>query len=425
MVVMVFFLLAGPGAAAAGGGDPAVDPGAAPALAGPERSTPWLSFGLDHVSFLRYRVLENPLWQYIASLLYIVLAFYAAKGLDALIQMQLRKWAERYKGRVNELLLNLVRGPVKIVVFVILVHVGLQLFSWPSWCALFISNGLKILVACSLTYVVLKAADLLIGLWQQRVEGTGEQILDKQLVPVIQRGMKIFVVIVAILVTCQNLGMNVTGLLASLSIGGLAIGLAAQDTLSNLFGAVAIFTDKPFRVGDRVQLDAIDGTVEGIGLRSTRIRNLDGYLVTVPNRTMANASIVNVTHRPTIKTVMNIGITYDTPAERIQKALQILEEIYRPHPQTHDLLIGFNKFEASSLNLLVVHWCKSTDFKVYLVALQAMNLALKKRFDEERINFAFPTQTLYVKQDSEWRVSPTQPEPPGASLTAVVPRAGL
>jgi MscS family membrane protein len=239
-------------------------------------------------------------------------------------------------------------------------------------------------------------------------------MLDMHLFPIIRKALKIFVVVVSVLVTSQNLGMNVTGLLASLSIGGLAVGLAAQDTLSNLFGAVAIFADKPFRVGDRIQLDTIDGEVEAIGLRSTRVRNLDGFLVTVPNKTMANASIINISKRPNIKTVMNIGVTYDTTSAQIERAMRIVDEIYRPHPKTADLQISFNKFESSSLNILVVHWWNSTDFKEYLAGFQLLNLELKRRFDAEQISFAFPSQTVYLRQDSQWRLA-------GAGLTSAVP----
>jgi MscS family membrane protein len=294
-----------------------------------------------------------------------------------------------------------VRGPVKIVAFVILLHLGLRAFAWPDWAGTFISNALKIVVAGSLTYVTLKFVDLAVGMWEKRVEDADEAVLDMQLFPVIRKSLKVFVVIVTVLVTSQNLGMNVTGLLASLSIGGLAVGLAAQDTLSDLFGAVALFADKPFRVGDRIQLDAIDGTVEAIGLRSTRIRNLDGHLVSVPNRTMANANLINISRQLNIKTVMNVGLTYDTPAETIERAMQIIEDIYRPHPKTADLIVSFNKFERSSLNILVVHWWDSTDAKDYLLRFQALNLELKRRFDAEGIHFALPTQTLYLKQDPE------------------------
>lgn len=373
-------------------------------------ATPWLTFGLDKVEVLQVPLLGNPLWQYVAALLYIILAFYASKLFDGLIHSRLRKFAARTKTDLDDAILELLRGPVKIVVFVILVHLGLQVFDWPGWAETFVSNGLKIFVAASITYVALKFVDLAIGLWQKRAEVADGSVLDVQLFPVIGKSLKVFVIIVAILVTSQNLGMNVTGLLASLSIGGLAVGLAAQDTLSNLFGAVALFADKPFRVGDRIQLDAIDGTVEAIGLRSTRIRNLDGHLVTVPNRTMANANVINVSRRPNIKTVMNIGVTYDTSSGNVERAMRIIDSIYRPHPKTFDLIVSFNKFESSSLNILVVHWWDSTDYGEYLQGFQELNLELKRRFDAEGISFAFPTQTLYLRKETEQSDSnrPTQ-----------------
>jgi MscS family membrane protein len=267
----------------------------------------------------------------------------------------------------------------------------------------FFSKALKIIVAISITYVVLKTVDVVLGVWRDRTTTPDNEQFGKQLLPLIGKSLKVFIVVIAALVTSQNLGFNVTGLIASLSIGGLAVGLAAQDTLANLFGAVAVLMDKPFKVGDRIQLDSLDGTVETIGFRSTRVRNLDGHLVTVPNKTMGNATITNITARPNIKTVMNVGLTYATPPEKIRRALQILEDIYQRHPKTSDFVMSFNKFESSSLNILVVHWWGDTDFKAYLAGIQEMNLKLKEQFDAESIEFAFPTQTLYLKQDSTAR----------------------
>jgi MscS family membrane protein len=367
------------------------------ALAAISRSGPLLTFGLDRIEWLQITWLGNPIWQYIASFLYIALAVCVSKFVDILFQTQLKKLAARTKTQLDDLLLGMARGPVKIICFVILLHIGLRVFAWPDWASTFISGGLKIIVASSITYVALKCVDLAMSLWQKRLEAAEQDVLDMQLFPVMRKTLKVFITVVAALVTTQNLGMNVTGLLASLSIGGLAVGLAAQDTLSNLFGAVALFADKPFRVGDRIQLDAIDGSVEAIGLRSTRIRNLDGHLVTVPNRTMANASITNVSRRPNIKTVMNVGVTYDTPADKVERAMSIIETIFKPHPKTADLIISFNKFNDSSLNILVVHWWDSTDFKEYLLGFQKLNLELKRRFDAEGIDFAFPTQTVHVR----------------------------
>lgn len=357
-----------------------------------------LTFGLDQYESLRKPILGNPAWKYLSFLIYILLAWLASRLVDAIFQKVIKRWAEKTESKLDDLLVDLMHGPVKVITFVILLHVGLNVFDWPEWMSKYLSRGLKLVVAWSVTYMAVRTVDVLMKYLRDRAKEE-DRAFDAQLFPVISKGLKIFIVLVAVLVTAQNLDFNITGLLASLSIGGLAIGLAAQDTLSNVFGAIAIFLDKPFRVGDRIQLDNIDGHVETIGLRSTRIRNLDGFLVTVPNKTMGNATITNVSRRPTIRTVMNIGVTYDTSNEKLQRAIEIIEEVYKSHPQTHDLVVGFDKFESSSLNIRVVHWYKGTDYKTYLRDLQSMNMSLKARFDQEHIEFAFPTQTIYVKNE--------------------------
>jgi MscS family membrane protein len=290
-------------------------------------------------------------------------------------------------------------GPVKVIAFVIFLRIGLEVLEWPPLVQTVLAKGFTIIVAVTITYTALKAVDMIMSFWKLRVTSDADREFNEQLFPIVRKALKIFVVVIALLVTLANIGVNVTAAIASLSIGGLAVGLAAQDTLANLFGAVAVFIDKPFRIGDRVQLGGVDGTVEAIGLRSTRVRTLDGHLAAIPNKTVGGATIVNVTERRTIKTEMNLGLTYDTPAARIRLALQIIEEIYRSHPKTSDLVVGFNKFGDSALNILVVHSWGGTDFKEYLAAMQELNLRLKDRFDAEKISFAFPTQTIHVRQE--------------------------
>jgi MscS family membrane protein len=376
-----------------------------------------MSFGLERIQALQPLLFGTPLWKYAASMIFILLAICVAKVLDWVIGVRLKKWAEGRPSKLPGLMLNLLHGPIKVVSFVILVHIGLEALSWPPTIQIWFSKALQIVVACSITYMAVKSVDVLVDYWRQRPPAREDRVFNEQLFPVVNKTLKGFIVIVAIMVTCQNLGLDITTMLASLSIGGLALGLAAQDTVANLFGAVAVFVDKPFRVGDRIKLEGIDGVVETIGLRSTRVRNLDGYLITVPNKTMGNATITNVTRRPNIKTEMNIGITYDTSADKVKRALEILDQIYGKHPMTQDLIVGFNKFADSALNINVVHWWKSTDYRAYVAGMQELNLAVKQRFDAEGIEFAFPTQTLYVKQDADGRSS----EPPSL---AVVPDNG-
>lgn len=349
---------------------------------------------------LRYEVLGNELWKYLFSLIYIFLAFYVSKFLDYMTRVWLKKWAEKTESKLDDLLLELLNGPVKIVSFVIFLRIGLDVFAWPPTVQNALSKGFTVIIAITITYTVMKLVDLLMSYWHLRAAADSDAQFREQIFPIIRKTLKAFVVVVATLVTLSNIGVNITAAIASLSIGGLAVGLAAQDTLANLFGAVAILLDKPFRIGDRITLDAVDGMVETIGLRSTKIRNLDGHLVTIPNKTMGNATLTNITNRPNIKTVMNIGITYDTPTEKVKLALAILKEIYDAHPMTKDLIVSFNKFADSSLNIMVVHWWNATDMKEYLAGMQELNLAIKQRFDGEKIEFAFPTQTVYLKSEA-------------------------
>ena len=360
----------------------------------------YVSFGLNRIGFLRdHSVLGQPLWKYVASLVFVFLAFYVSKFLDFATRVWLKRLAARTQTTLDDLLLDLLNGPVKIVAFVIFLHIGLGIFQWPPAVQNVLSKLMVVIVAASLTYMLIKLIDLLLGVWVRKATGARDEQFHKQLLPIISRTLKVFVIIVSFLVTAPHLGLNITGLIASLSIGGLALGLAAQDTLANVFGAVAVLTDKPFHVGDRIQLDAVDGVVETIGFRSTRVRNMDGHLVTIPNKTVGNATITNVTRRPNIRTIINLGITYDSDDQKIARAVALLQEVYRKHPNTQDVWISFNKFGDFALNLQVIHWWNNTDYRAYLAGMQELNLAIKQRFDAEGIGFAFPTQTLYVKQE--------------------------
>jgi MscS family membrane protein len=367
-----------------------------------------LTFGLHKHPSLQRTFLGVELWQYVASLIYIFLAFAVARVLDYLICVQLKKWAEKTSTTLDDIIISIAHGPIKVVSFVIFLHIGLQVFRWPGWIEIWISRGLQLVVAISLTYMLVKLIDVSIVHWRRRAAAK-EKTFNEQLFPVISKALKTFVIIIAILVTSQNMGLNITGVLASLSIGGLALGLAAQDTVANLFGAVAVFVDKPFQVGDSVKLESVEGTVESIGLRSTRIRNPDGHLITVPNKTMGNATIINITRRPSIRTVMDIGLTYDTPPAKVRRAVQILTDVYKSHPKTKDLVVAFNQFAASALNIRVVHWWDGADNKQYMAGLQELNLAVQEKFEAEKIAFAFPTQTVLLKQDSPWTIDSQRP----------------
>ncbi len=264
---------------------------------------------------------------------------------------------------------------------------------------MFLSKGLLLAVAASLTYMLLKLVDMMVDLWKTRPAMSGDaknKPYNDLLFPVISKSLKVFIVVISILVTSQNLGFNITALLTGMSITGLALGLAAQDTVANLFGAVAVFIDKPFQIGDHIRLGEVDGVVETMGLRSTRVRSGDGHLITVPNKTMGNATITNVTRRPRIKTELNIPLAYELPAAKVKEAIEILYDVFSKHPMTDDVVVNFNRFSEAGLNLQVVHFWKALDHKPYVAGLAQLNLQVKERFERAGIQFA-SNRSLYLK----------------------------
>lgn len=359
------------------------------------------TFGLESFNVLRvHKVAGQPLWKYAASLIYIVLACCVAWLLDFIVCAWLGRVAARTRKQSDELLLKLLRGPIKVVAIVILLNIGLSVFDWPARAQLMLSRGLIVAVAFSVTYMAIQVVDLLLGLWRDKVVLVQDRAFAAQLFPLLSKLANVAIIIAAAVLTADNLDIRVTSLLAGLSIGGLALGLAAQDTVANLFGAVSIFLDKPFYLGDFIKVEGVNGTVESIGLRSTRIRNGDGHQVTVPNKTMGNAIITNVTRRPGIHTEMNLRLSYETPSEKVKRAGAIIEEVFRANPKTLNIVVGFNKFTESALNIFVGHDWAGTDDNELLARMQEWNLEIKQRFEAEKIEFALPTQTVRLKSDA-------------------------
>jgi MscS family membrane protein len=357
----------------------------------------WATFGLDQIPILQNTLLGQGLWKYLASLIYIVLAFLIAWLLDYFVGAWLHRKAAKAKSPYDDLLANLLCGPVKVVAFIVFLNIGLGVFDWPARAQLLLSRGFMVVVGCAVTYVTIKVVDLLLGLWREKIVSIHDRVFAELLFPLLSKLAKVGIVIAAAMLTADNLGIKITSLLAGLSVGGLALGLAAQDTVANLFGAMAIITDKPFHLGDLIKVEGMDGTVESIGLRSTRIRNAEGHHITIPNKLMGNAVITNISRRPAIRTEMNLGLAYDTTVEKVRRATAILEEVFRSSPKTADLLVSFNKFTDSALNLCIIHVWKGVEVREHLGQMQDWNLQIKQRFESEQIELAFPTQTIHLK----------------------------
>jgi len=243
--------------------------------------------------------------------------------------------------------------------------------------------------------------DVYLKKWAAATEST----IDDMLVPIVGKTLRLFIIVIGGIIIVQNLtGLKIGPLLASLGIGGLAVALAAKDSIANFFGTLTILFDKPFQVGQRITIDKYDGTVENVGFRSTRIRTLTGHLVTIPNEMLVNSSVENIGERPHIRWLTNIGITYDTPPDKVEKAVQIIREILENHEGLKEDFpprVFFNGFNDWSLNIMVVVWYHPPDYWDYQEWLQKICLEIMRRFETEDIDFAFPSRTIYVANDDK------------------------
>lgn len=244
-------------------------------------------------------------------------------------------------------------------------------------------------------YRFVNVTDVLIGKW---ASSTDNRIND-MLVPLVSRTVKIFIVVIGGIMVVQNMtGIEVGPLVASLGIGGLAFALAGKDSIANFLGSLTILLDKPFQVGERIMIDKHDGFVEGVGFRSTRLRTLSGNLVSIPNEKMINSPLENIGRRCHLRWQTDLGLTCDTPPEKVERAVEIVRDILHNHEGMHNdrpPRVYFNGFKDWSLNISVNAWYHPADYWKHQEWLQETCLEIMRRFREEGIEFAFPTQTVY------------------------------
>ncbi|MCB0391579.1 MAG: mechanosensitive ion channel family protein [Bdellovibrionales bacterium] len=226
-----------------------------------------------------------------------------------------------------------------------------------------------------------------------------ESELDDQLVPLISKSLRVFVAVIGVLVTIQNLGFNVMSLLAGLGLGGLAFALAAKDTAANLFGSIMILIDQPFKVGDWIRTNNAEGTVEEVGFRSTRIRTFYDSVISLPNSLLANEKIDNMGQRKYRRVKTFLGLTYDTTPEKMEAFLEGLKNILNAHPHVrkdyyHVIFDGYGEF---SLNILLYYFLEVPNWNQELLGKQNINLEILRLAKEIDVQFAFPTQSLFVE----------------------------
>lgn len=346
--------------------------------------------------FLEQDFYGNSIQSWAISLGIFVGAIIVAKILYWFIGKYVKKITERTKTNLDDLLIDKLEEPVVYGIAIIGFYWGFHRLSFGAEVDHFFDHVFTIIFTLNITWLLVRVIDSLIEEYIVPVVSKTESDLDDQLLPLLRKLLKAILWAMGVIIGLNNAGFDVMALIAGLGIGGLALALAAQDTVKNIFGGVMILLDKPFKITDRIKVDGFDGIVEEVGIRSTRVRTLEGRLVTIPNMHFSETAVENVSMEPTRKVVLNLGLTYDTTPEGMQKAMDILKQIILDQTGVQDdCIVSFNTWGDSSMGILFIYYI--TDMDNILQVQTDVNMAILKQFNESGLEFAFPSRTVYNK----------------------------
>lgn len=260
-----------------------------------------------------------------------------------------------------------------------------------------ISMVLGIVVNIIIIAVLFKLTDIFTSKLKNKFSRNENAGPITQIIPVLEKVIKTIIVFVLVASFLQSQGYSLTSLIAGFGITGLAIGFAAQQTIASMFGTLAILTDKVYKTGDYIKVENTEGIVENINLRSTKIRTLDNFLVTIPNDIMADRVIANITQAEKRRIDLTFGVTYDTSDEKLNRAIEIVKEITENRTDIHKGVTAFvEALDSSSINIRLLGYAKTKSYDVFAQIRSEIYLETVKRFRAEGIDFAFPSQTVYM-----------------------------
>jgi MscS family membrane protein len=346
------------------------------------------------------RFLEIQLWQWIGILVLIVAAAAASWILTAAASVPIRNLVKRSRTAIDDELVVVAAGPVRLLIAVGIFAGATYLLGLAVPVQSFLAALQRAFSIVAVAWLLTRLTDLAAQAAEQRLVARG-QAIAMSVVPLGRRTVKALVIGIAALAALQNFGVNVTGILAGLGIGGLAVALAAQKTVENLFGGITLIADRPVKVGDFCRFGDRVGTVEEVGLRSTRVRTLDRTVVTVPNAEFAAMQLENFKLRDRIWFHPVIGLRYETTPDQMRHVLVELKRMLASHPKVdpEPARVRFTGFGAYSLDLEIFAYVLTDDINEFLAVQEDLLLRIMDVVEESGTGFAFPSQTIYAGKD--------------------------
>ncbi len=320
------------------------------------------------------------------------------KQLSKLITLVALKWVKKTETTLDDEILYVVQRPIAFGMIILGFNVAFSFLTFSYSFSIMISHTistLTIVLFAWVLYRIIKLFESSNELIAKRFKTDNGITLAKLLLSI----LKVIILIIAGMNILSTWGINITGFVASLGLVGMAFALAAKDTASNFFGSMVLFTDQPFKVGDWIKTPEVEGTIESIGIRSTKVRTFARALVSVPNGNLANAAILNWSEMNKRQIKMTLGLTYSTTAAQMRQILKEMRELLQNDGEIHQqtIHIHFTEFQDSALGIFCYFFTKTTNWGEYMHVRERINLELMEIVERNGAAFAFPSQSLYVE----------------------------
>ena len=338
----------------------------------------------------------NTVAQWLVALALILGSVIAAKITYWILKNVVGRLTKKSATKLDDILIDMIEEPVVLAMLLIGTWYALARLNLSEGMRAGIGHVLQFAIIVNIAWLITRLFDSLYKEYLVPLAAKSETDLDDQLLPIVRKGTKTVVWVMAIIIAFDNAGYNVGAALAGLGIGGLALAMASKDTVANMFGGLTIVVDKPFTLNDRVKIAGFDGTIIDIGLRSTRLQTLEGRIVTIPNAKFSESPVENVTLEPSRKMVQTFGLTYDTTADQMLEAMDTVRRIGEEHDGVEDnVLVAFAGFGDFSMNVLFIYYI-SKDADI-LATQTSVNMKVLRAFTDGGLDMAFPTQVVYTK----------------------------
>ncbi len=349
-------------------------------------------------TFLTYSVLNISIGRFLIALA-IFFAVYAFRSIFfKFCTGFIRKITARTKTTLDDQLLEIIEQPARFFLAVIGLWAMFEYMQLPEDAAVLTNHIVRTLFAISLFWAAFRGTAVISGILGKLAIRT-ETHIDDQLVHFVGKFLRIAVIMIGAMVIVREWGYDIAGLVAGLGLGGLAIALAAKETVSNIFGSITILLDRPFFVGDWIETPTVEGVVEEMQLRSTRIRTFANALVTVPNSIVANDAVTNWSRMKKRRISFKLGVTYSTKSAQMEKCINEIRTMLKNHPDVHPdtIFVYFTDFGDSALEIFLYFFTKTIRWQEFLDVRQNINLKLMQIIESNSLSVAFPSRSIYLE----------------------------